>query len=151
MTQKVTYDEEQPGMRPVPFIHSVRTKFALTYILVVAIILIIMNTYPIIMAQNMVFTSKESSLKRQALTIGSALAVSETLTQEGVEQAMLLLEDLGGTRVLVTDAAAHVLYDSSTLGNRRGDYALMDEVLTALEGKKDVFRSEYRGEAFRSR
>ncbi|MDD6160518.1 MAG: HAMP domain-containing sensor histidine kinase, partial [Oscillospiraceae bacterium] len=47
--------------------------------------------------------------------------------------------------------AAHVLYDSSTLGNRRGDYALMDEVLTALEGKKDVFRSEYRGEAFRSR
>ena len=134
----------------VPFFRSIQTKYALTYILVIAAIILIMNTYPILMAQNMVFTSKESSLKRQALTIGSAIAVSETLTVEGVEQAMTVLEDLQVTRVLVTDSAARILYDTSTLDNRLGDFALMAEVLTALQGK-DVFRSEYREGAFRSR
>ena len=141
--------QKNKGQR-VSLFRSIQTKYALTYILVVAAIILVMNTYPILMAQNMVFTSKESSLKRQALAIGSAIAVSETLTEEGVEQAMTMLEDLQVTRVLVTDAYAKILYDSSTLENRQGDYALMDEVLGALHGR-DEFRSEYREGAFRSR
>ena len=134
----------------VPFFRSVQVKYALTYILVVAAILLVMNTYPLLMAENMVFTSKERGLKRQALTIGSAIAVTDTVTQEGVEQAMTLLEDLQGTRVLVTDAAGRILYDSSTLDDRQGAYALMGEVAAALKGE-DVFRTEYRDGAFRSR
>ena len=134
----------------VPFFRSIQIKYALTYILVVAAILLILNTYPVLKVQDMVFSSKESSLKRQALTIGSAIAVSETLTEEGVAQAMALLEDMKVTRVLITDASARILYDSSTLDNRRNDYALMDEVLGALKGN-DEFRSEYRENAFRSR
>ena len=111
----------------VPFFRSIQVKYALTYILVVAVILLILNTYPVLKVQDMVFSSKESSLKRQALTIGSAIAVSETLTEEGVAQAMALLEDMTVTRVLITDASARILYDSSTLDNRKNDYALMDE------------------------
>ncbi len=134
----------------VPFLRSIQTKYALTYLLVVAVILLILNTYPVFKVQDMVFSSKESSLKRQALTLGSAMAVSETLTEESVEQAMTLLEDMQVTRVLVTDASARILYDSSTLDNRKNDYALMGEVLGALQGN-DEFRSEYRESAFRSR
>lgn len=134
----------------VPFLRSIQAKYALTYLLVVAVIVLVMNTYPLLMAQNMVFSSKENTLKRQALTIGSALAVSESLSAEGVEQAMALLEDLQVTRVLVTDGAGLILYDSSTLEDRSGSYALMGEVVAALEGQ-DVFRSEYRQGAFRSR
>ena len=145
---------EQPVQRTsadrVPLFRRIQTKYALTYIMVVAVILLILNTYPILMAQNMVFSSKESSLTRQALTIGSAIAVSETLTEESVEQAMTVLEDLQVTRVIITDASARILYDSSTLYNRQGDYALMEEVLSALNGA-DVFQSEYRSGAFRSR
>ena len=134
----------------VPFWRSIQIKYAITYLLLVAAILIVMNTYPLLMAENMVFTSKESTLKRQALVIGSALAVSETLTQESVEQTMALLEEAQGTRVLVTDAAGLILYDSSALDNRLGDYALMGEVAAALRGQ-DVSRCEYREGAFRSR
>lgn len=141
--------EERDSGR-VPFFRSIQAKYALTYMAVVAAILLVLNTYPLLMAQNMVFTSKESSLKRQALTIGSAIAVSETLTVESVEQAMAVLEDLQVTRVLVTDASGLILYDSSTLDNRRGDYALMGEVVAALRGE-DVFRTEFREGAFRSR
>ena len=134
----------------IPFFHSIQAKYAMTYLLVVAAILIIMNTYPLLMVENMVFTSKESTLKRQALVIGSALAVSETLTREGVEQTMALLEEVQGTRVLVTDAAGLILYDSSTLDNRLGNYALMGEVVAALRGK-DVSRAEFRDGAIRCR
>ncbi len=134
----------------VPFYRSIQTKYALTYLLVVAAILVVMNTYPVLMAENMVFTSKESTLKRQALVIGSTLAVSETLTREGVEQTMALLEEAQGTRVLVTDASGLILYDNSTLDNRLGGYALMGEVAAALRGS-DASRSEYRDGAIRTR
>ena len=134
----------------VPFFRSVQVKYALTYILVTAVILLVMNTYPLLMAENMVFTSKERSLKRQALTIGSAIAVTETLTEESAQQAMALLEDLQGTRVLITDGTGRILYDSSTLDDREGGYALIGEVAAALKGE-DVFRTEYRDGAFRSR
>lgn len=63
---------------------------------------------------------------------------------------MALLEEAKGTRVLVTDASGLILYDSSTLDNRLGDYALMREVVAALRGQ-DVSRCEYREGAFRSR
>ena len=45
----------------VPFFRSIQAKYALTYLLVVAAILIVINTSPILMAENMVFTSKQSS------------------------------------------------------------------------------------------
>ena len=139
-----------PGAARIPFRHSIQFKYALTYLLVVAAILIVMNTYPLLMVENMVFSSKESTLKRQALVIGSALAVSETLTREGVDQTMAVLEDVQGTRVLITDASGLILYDSSTLDNRLGNYALMPEVVAALRGQ-DVARSEYREGAIRCR
>ena len=138
------------GETRIPFWRSIQVKYALTYLLVVAAILIVMNTYPLIMVENMVFTSKESTLKQQALVIGSALAVSESLTREGVEQTMAVLEEVKVTRVLVTDAAGLILYDSSALDNRLGDYALIQEVVAALRGR-DVARSEYRDGAIRCR
>ena len=122
----------------------------LTYLLLIALVLILLNTYPLFMAQKMVFQSKESSLRRQALAIGTALSVSETLTAEGVEQAVLLLEELSATRILVTDASGLILYDTSEIDNRLYDYALLGEIAAALDGR-DVFRSEYREGAFRSR
>ena len=120
----MTTAAKPPREAKVPFSRSIQAKYALTYLLVVAAILIVMNTYPLLMVENMVFASKESTLKQQALVIGSALAVSETLTQEGVEQTMAVLEKAQGTRVLVADGTGRILYDSSTLDNRLGDYAL---------------------------
>ena len=139
-----------PKEARLPFRHSIQAKYAMTYLLVVVAILLVMNTYPLLMVENMVFSSKESTLKRQALMVGSALAVSETLTREGVEQTMAVLEEVQGTRVLVTDASGLILYDSSTLDNRLGDYALIPEVVAALRGQ-DVARSEYREGAIRCR
>ncbi len=132
------------------FWQSIQTKYAVTYLLVIAAVVVLLNTYPVLMAQDMVFKSKEASLQSQTAVVASALGVSEALTAEGVEQSMLLLEDLNATRVLVTDAAGLILYDSSELNRAVGSYALLGEVVSALRGS-DVFRSEYRNDAFRSR
>ena len=134
----------------VPFFRSLQAKYVVTYLMLVVVIVLVLNTYPLLMAQNVVFSAKETSLKRQALTIANALAVSETLTQESVTQAMELLDDMQGTRVLVTDESGLILYDSSGLENRTGDYAIISEVVAALRGS-DVCRAEYRQGAFRTR
>ena len=132
------------------FWQSIQTKYAATYLLVIAAVVVLLNTYPVLMAQDMVFKSKQASLQSQTAVVASALAVSESLTAEGVEQSMLLLDDLSATRVLVTDGAGLILYDSSELNEAVGSYALMGEVVSALRGY-DVSRCEYRNDAFRSR
>lgn len=148
--QRARHESQVRKAGEVPFFYSIQVKYVLTYLLLVVAIVLVLNTYPLLMAQNVVFSAKEASLKRQALAIGSALAVSENLTQEGVTQAMELLDDMQGTRVLVTDESGLILYDSSTLDRRTGDYAIIAEVVAALRGE-DVCRSEYRQGAFRTR
>lgn len=148
--QRARRENREVKAGEVPFFHSLQGKYVATYLLLVVAIVLVLNTYPLIMAQNMVFSAKEASLKRQALAIGSALAVSEVLTEDGVAQAMELLDDMQGTRVLVTDESGLILYDSSTLEKRTGDYAITAEVVKALRGE-DVCRSEYRQGAFRTR
>ena len=148
--QRARRENREVKAGEVPFFHSLQGKYVATYLLLVVAIVLVLNTYPLIMAQNMVFSAKEASLKRQALAIGSALAVSEVLTEDGVTQARELLDDMQGTRVLVTDESGLILYDSSTLEKRTGDYAITAEVVKALRGE-DVCRSEYRQGAFRTR
>jgi signal transduction histidine kinase len=124
----------------VPFFRSLQAKYALTYMAVIAVVLLLLNTYPLFMAENMVYQSKESTLKRQALAIGTALGVTENLTAEGVEQAVLLLEELSASRILVTDGEGLVLYDTSEGETSGYDTALL---WSALKGY-DVFSCEYR-------
>ena len=137
------------GLGKVPLWQSIQFKYATIYLLVVAAVTVLMNTYPVIMAQNMVFQSKKTTLLSQTGVAAAAFA-AETLTPEGVEQAMLLLEDLSANRILVTDASGMILYDTSKLDSGVYRYAFLYEVVSALRGN-DAFRSEFRDNAFRSR
>ena len=139
----------------VPFWRSLQSKFILSYGAIVIALLIFLNTYPILISQNLVFQSKKDSLWRQADIITSTLAGAGGLTPEGVEGN---LNQLGVTaklgvagvdRVLVTDPGGLVLYDTSEVDNARDRYALLWEVVSALRGN-DVFRSEFREKAFHS-
>ena len=129
---------------------SLQTKVALSYIVVIAGVLILLNTYPVLVSQDLVFKSKQASLQSQAAVMASALAVSETLTAEGVEQAMNLLDDMSLTRIIVTDGYGLILYDTAEGEDTLYRYALFGEIASALHGN-DIFRSEYRDSSFRSR
>ncbi len=139
-----------PHRRGVSPRHSLQTKFLLSYGIIILALVLFLNTYPIIISQDMVFQSKKDSLWRQADIITSTLAGGESLTAEGVEATLTKLGVTGVDRLMVTGPDGLVLYDTNEVGNAEGKYALLWELVTALDGQ-DVFRSEYQDKSFRSR
>ena len=90
--------------RNVPFWRSLRTKYVLTYLVTIAAVLMLLNTYPLLVSQDMVFKSKQTSLQSQASVMASALAGQEGLNREGVGRVMEVLGDTGLSRVMVRGA-----------------------------------------------
>lgn len=134
----------------VSILHSIQTKYALTYVVVIAVVLILLNTYPVLFSQDMIYKSKQTSLQNQAAVVASALSGLESLTPEGVEQVMIQLDDMGLTRTMVTDANGMILYDTLDGGGTLYQYALIREVTDALSGYT-VCYSDYVDGCFRTR
>ena len=132
----------------VPLIHSVQFKFTVSYILIIVAVLLVMNTYPLVASQELVFKTKQTALQNEAAVVAGNLAPLETLTSEGVDQIMEVLGESNLNRVLVTDPAGLILYDSEN-ETGPGQYALFQEIVLALDGM-DVFQSAFQNGAFRS-
>lgn len=130
--------------------YSVRVKFVGIYILVLSILLVLMNTYPIKVSRDLVFHSKEDSLTNQTWLISSSLSAMETLTEEGVSQVMGFLTVMSAARIIITDNAGLILYDTSEVDSRVGSFALLAEINYALSGKV-VFYSTFVDGVFMSR
>ena len=146
---------KEEGARRVPFWRSLQTKYAMTYLVIVAAVMVLLNTYPLQVSQTLAYQSKQNSLQNQASVLASTLATGpEALTQEGATRTVsLLLGSLGVTRVVVTDPNGMVLCDFQEGSQRTdtvGQFAMLWEIVTALRGN-DVFRSEYDSGALCSR
>lgn len=126
---------------------SLQMRLALGYSIIIAALLILMNTYPLLMTQNLMFRSKETALQKQALLLTNSINTADGLTAEAVEQAIGLL-DLDVTRILVTDEAGLVLYDTAKTPST-GGYALPGVIVSSLRGN-DAFCCAYKDGAFRS-
>ncbi len=150
--------------KQVPFFSSLQVKYAMSYLAIFAVVLVLLNTYPLIASQDLLFASKRDSLKSQAAVMASALMELESLSAEQVERVMNMLDSMGLSRIVVTDPAGLILYDSLTDGNQNSDseeeqpaqeadpgpeyrYALYQEVVLALRGN-DVAYSRYADQAF---
>lgn len=131
------------------FSGSIQIRLLLVYSGLIVAVLILLNSYPLIMTQNMMFRSKQETLQSQALLLAGTLPVAERLSAESVEQSIVLLEDLRYSRVLVTNEAGLVLYDSAT-PSHKGRYALTGGLVAALRGS-DVFFADYEDGVFYSR
>ena len=148
----------------VPFFSSLQVKYAMSYLVIFAVVLVLMNTYPVVASQDLLFRSKRDSLKSQAAVMASALMELETLSSDQVVRVMNMLDNVGLARILVTDPAGLILYDSQTDGvdpeedqtqsqeNTKPEaeeyrYALYQEIVLALQGK-DVFSSQYADKVF---
>ena len=92
--------------------HSLQTRLALGYFCIIAALLVLMNTYPMIMNQNLLFRSKQTTMANQAALVTNTLVTADELTSETVTQAIAQLEDLEVQRLVVTDEAGLVLYDT---------------------------------------
>lgn len=124
---------------------SIQFKLILTYVILLAVLLVMLNIYPVSMARDMVFKSKEKSISSTASMVASALTGLEYLTGDGVNQVLEMLDELGLTRLVITNADALVIYDSS--GEALNKYALYPEICSAMAGN-DVVHNIFNGQAF---
>ena len=129
---------------------TLQFKFSLSYILVIAAVLILLNSYPLLVSQNLMVSSTQTNLRSTAKVIESALMGLEQLTEENVNAALSGLSEAGATRIMVTDSAGLVVYDTRQGNDAVGEYALYSVIASALKGS-DTFYCRYDGEAFLSR
>ncbi len=129
---------------------SLQVKFGLSYMLVIFAVLIFMNTYPLVVSEDLVVRSKHATLQNSVSVMVTALSGLEELSEENVSSAMTLVEETGISRILVTDAVGRILYDTRETDGAVGRYGLYTEIVQALRGN-DVFYADFTDGAFRSR
>ncbi len=118
--------------------------------MVIVGVLLLLNSYPLLVSEDLVFRSKATTLQASVSVMVNSLSGLDRLTEENVTAAMSVVEETGLSRILVTDGAGRVLYDTRETGANVGDYALYTEIVQALMGA-DAFSCTYKGAAFRSR
>jgi signal transduction histidine kinase len=102
------------------FFSSFKTKIALSYAMLIAVVLALMNTYFLTASRDMIFTSKHALIRNQTAIIETALADFEVLTVDDVSQVMARLEVDESIHVVIADDGGVALYAAT--GNGGGDY-----------------------------
>ena len=118
--------------------------------MVIAAVLLLLNTYPLLVSEDLVFRSKASTLQSSVSVMVYSLSGLDRLNEENVTAAMAVVEETGLSRILVTDNAGKILYDTRETGSAVGEYTFYTEVVQALLGN-DAFTCNYQSGAFRSR
>ena len=126
---------------------SLQVKFSLSYILIMAAVLVLLNTYPILVSEDLVFRAKETSLQNSVSVMVYSLSGLDHLTEENVSEAMAVVEETGLSRILVTDSAGKILYDTRETNDALGEYSFYTEIVQALMGN-DIFSISYRFDCF---
>ena len=93
----------------------------MSYLAIFAVVLVLLNTYPVMASQDLLFTSKRDSLKSQSAVMASALMELESLSSDQVARVMNMLDSMGLARILVTDPAGLILYDSTRQPEEGGE------------------------------
>ena len=116
---------------------------------ILLVVLVLMNTYPLMVSEDLVFRAKRTALQSGASAINVAVSGLEELTEENVALAMEGVETDGVSRAIVTDRYGKVLYDTREAGNATGYYVFYTELVEALQGNISVY-SVYKEGAFHS-
>ena len=114
---------------------SVRFQIGAAFTLFTAGLLLFLNIYPIMASRDMAAATKKSTLQARCSVIANSLSALEALSQESVEQVMELLDVAPVTRILVTDRAGRILYDTDQDDIALGRYAMLSGVAEALNGQ----------------
>ena len=107
-------EESKPERKKAPVFISLQMKYAASYLVLFVVVLLLLNTYPLKVSQDLLFASKRDSLKNQASVMASALMELESLSSDQVIRVMNMLNTKGMDRVLVMDPAGLILYNSLT-------------------------------------
>jgi signal transduction histidine kinase len=132
------------------FLNRYQLKIALSYLVILVVMLALLNTYPMWVSQNFMFSHTREAMAERAALMNATLSDLDSLTNARVARVMGVLDNQPQYRVIVTDSYGLAVYDNLTSGAVVGRYALAVEIADALAGQ-DVFHSSYKNAAFDSR
>ncbi|MBQ7129475.1 MAG: HAMP domain-containing protein [Oscillospiraceae bacterium] len=129
--------------------------YAMTYVVITFVVLLILNIYCSSVSQMLFYQSKEASMIEKCQLASDEIATAEVLNPSTVSGIVGQMESLKVSRMIVTDQSGIALYDSQQTAV--GSYVLLPEILRALgrnqlgmEGN-DVFSWKYTNGAMESR
>ena len=123
--------------------HSIRFRSMAFLALLLAVLLLLLNTFPVISSRDAVFEEKRSAMSSRAALLASSLSGLDRLSEAGIGEVLSFLELSDYDRIAVVDETGSPLYDS---GNSQ---LPMEDIRRALSGKA-VFRSRFGESAFLS-
>lgn len=117
------------------------------YLSIIAIVLILMNTYFLTQSRDMIFATKKSFIENQAFNISTSLTPLDDLTVEDVSQIINRLDASRLRHITIIGIDGITLYDNN-VGNDNTDSGFVnDSIRNALAGN-DVFYSRFTAGTF---
>ncbi len=124
-------------------------KISASYLAMLLAVMVLMNTYPLLVSEDLVFQSKRNTLLSGAAALNAAVSGLDELTEENVRQALTGVDVAGISRAIISDPYGKVLYDTRETGSAAGRYVFYNELVEALRGSIALY-SEYKEGAFHS-
>ncbi len=121
--------------------NSTQLRFAITSTIVTGVVLLFLNFYFAHFSQELFYQSKQMALVDKAMLTAEEMGNADVLTAESAAAAITKLGGPNATRLIVTDSAGRVLYDSTGTATDE-HFALYPQIVSALRGK-DVFSWHY--------
>lgn len=125
---------------------SLRVQFFSFLALLLIVLLLMLNFFPVTSSRDTVFQEKESAISGQASILASSLAKLDKPDRDSVVEVLRLLDISGFDRTVVVDNGGQPVYNTA---NSEAAAAEAEDITTALAGNT-VFRSRYTGSAFLS-
>ena len=117
-------------------------RYAVTYIIITLVVLMILNIYCSETTQTIFYQGKESAMVEKCLLTSAEIGNLDVLNTSNVTEVLTNLDSLRVTRLIVTDRSGIAIYDSLPDGGDLGKYVLLPEVIQALAGN-DTFTWRY--------
>ena len=114
---------------------STQFLYAMTYVVITFVVLLILNLYCSGISQMVFYQSKEASMIEKCQLASDEIAAAEVLNTSTVSGIVNKMDSLKVTRMIVTDQQGIALYDSQQ--SAVGSYTLLPEILQAL-GKNEL-------------
>lgn len=125
---------------------STQFRYAMTYVMITAVVLLILNIYCAKATQELFFESKRASMVEKCLLASDEIAKLEVISQTTVSDSISHMSK-NVSRMIVTDPAGFAIYDSS--GTSTGTCILLPEIVMAARNN-DVVTLQYSDGVIRS-
>lgn len=116
---------------------NTQLRYAMTYVFITLVVLLILNIYCAKTSQQLFYQSKEISMIEKCQLAADEIAKLEVLNTSTISAAVNRMDSLEFTRLIVTDQSGKAIYDS--MNTAQGTYSLLPEIVQALDDRIHLY------------